>query len=768
MKQGRLACVFTLAALACGQALGQSAADCEIGYGFGQVPDYNYYGGVTSLAEACKTVSAGSYYIETADPASVSSSSQCFPVNPCEGCGAYQDEKGQTECKMATLETCPQGQVPAFQGNSYGSGFASLEAACQEVPAGSFYTDTPNPESATDDDECYPVETCQGCGSFQNETGQTECKTVTLQDCPANHVPSYTGYSGATSIDEVCVLVDAGHFFTDSSGDSTSTCYPVDGCEGCGAYQDEQGQTSCKNAELSDCPSGSVPSYASIYTRATSLGEICKPVEVGHYYTDSAGDSSSSCYPIDECQGCGVYQDEVGQTECKEVSLEDCPAGQVPAFSSSYEPIGSLEDACKAVNAGYFFEDIRGSYKSTCYPVDSCSVYTEPLYSSSCYTVSTCSGCGEYQDERMQTECKTADLDFCKAQVGGVPVQTSGGTSVQDACQAVPSGYRYEETYYCYTVEPCSGCGEYQDEAEQATCKTATKESCPANSVPKIGNASNPAQGLAEACQEVPAGSFFEDDEEECFPVAECSGCGSYQDEAGQSACKSSACGADAVPVYHAGSTEPVCQELPVPAGSYLNGGCAYKCTGCGSYQDEEGSSVCQIASIDDCPEGTYPILSQGATSLEAVCAEALEGQGYEESLCAFNDCFAEETSSIFTCTSLREAGYSDCSHAVMTESDWAAVSTSLTEATHVCFLEDEAVNECDCANPPTSSPENTGASSSGLSDEATIAVSSVAVVLGIAALSAAIFVYRRTSRMRSDSADSESVLSAKMAMFRA
>eukprot|EP00547_Thalassionema_nitzschioides_P005609 CAMPEP_0194212488 /NCGR_PEP_ID=MMETSP0156-20130528/12439_1 /TAXON_ID=33649 /ORGANISM="Thalassionema nitzschioides, Strain L26-B" /LENGTH=963 /DNA_ID=CAMNT_0038940327 /DNA_START=150 /DNA_END=3038 /DNA_ORIENTATION=- len=541
-------------------------------------------GGRTNLSDACQEVPKGYYYYDYEG---------CFYQRKCGGdgtsnCGIYQDEPGQKSCKVASLVDCKNVDASLVPRGST-EGVTSIEEACQVVPEGYRYNKNGN-------NDCYFVTKCGGdsddkdCGVYQDEKGQDKCKIATLEDCKVidqSLVPRGST-SGVTSLEKACQVVPEGHYYYQAPWSSPS-CYKVADCGGdkdeCGLYQDERGQDSCKTASVEDCQAIDTSLVPKSQTRgATTVEETCQVIPKGYHYTYF----SWKCYEKFPCDGCGEYQDEEGQEFCKVASVESCQemkAGSVPNESNPpYQGRERLEDACTVVEKGYYYH----------------FGYDDNI----CPNIRRCSDCGAYTDAIGQSECKVSTLRQCQSGEGrgGIPIQYENSysspppplrTSLQEACVEVPTGNYYEqdEDKRCYTSRPCVGCGLYQDETNQSSCKRKTCTG--SGAVQQFSVGAEDDNGLCINKDDVSAGQYIEtvDDDETL---------------------------------------------------------CAMNCTGCGLYQSSTGQDACEVA---DCPAGEYPILNSGATSIEEACAplpEIYYDLGFdfeflfihEESQCAFNSCY--------------------------------------------------------------------------------------------------------------------------------
>ena len=284
---------------------------------------YNDQIGQTSCTEKCPT---GRFYSETTRQAN----SALWGQAECTECaaGKYQNQEGQTSCK-----TCAAGKFQDTTGN----------AACKNCAPGKA-TDLVQNEGNTDRTACQTCGVgyyspasgqvyCYYCraayfshptnyrsGEYQNEEGQSSCKTCGL---------AKTTYNNAATSCESCRIGQFGY----------SPFFGV--CFDCadGKYQDLTGQTSCKN-----CLAGQ---YNSQMGRTA-----CSDCAAGQY----SGGGATSCTV---CQN-GKYQDQAVQSSCK-----NCPAGRyqiTESWTRYYYDHNALGD-CLYCTAGRYSS--AGSHGST-------------------------------------------------------------------------------------------------------------------------------------------------------------------------------------------------------------------------------------------------------------------------------------------------------------------------------------------------------------------------------------------------------------------
>ncbi|MEC8722614.1 MAG: DUF1565 domain-containing protein [Candidatus Thermoplasmatota archaeon] len=259
---------------------------------------------------------------------------------PCTG-GSYFDG---TSCQDSSLGHYVDGwgqtsQVSCAAGTYQPS---TAQTACLDADAG-HYVDSIGSTSQT---ECIP-------GSFQNQTGQTTCVMAppgTFTSTFASSIPqpcnlgTYQGQQGQTS----CEISDPGYFvdimgsdsqtpcpagtFNPSSGSiSQNTCIdsnpghysPIEGtsieiaCDP-GSWQNESGQTSCKQAIPGyHVPGASATSQipCSLGTYQPNVGGInCLTSDPGYFVDVLASAAQFEC-------DLGTFQSQQGSVECDDAQI---------------------------------------------------------------------------------------------------------------------------------------------------------------------------------------------------------------------------------------------------------------------------------------------------------------------------------------------------------------------------------------------------------------------------------------------------------------
>jgi len=258
-------------------------------------PGKNSGNGALLCCDACPP---GEAREDSADPNTCTACTPC-PVGhscsddeeiPCPA-GTYQDQTGQTTCKLCSAgqtsteaqETCNDCAV----GHKC-PGNGDVQTPC---PAGSYQDETgqttcklcsagqTSTEAQETCNDCAVGHKCPGngdvqtpcpAGSYQNQPGQTTCKA-----CQAGHI---SGTAAAT-----CTPCEVGRYCTDNVQRSCAA----------GTYQDQTAQTECKT-----CAVGSISDNGQ---------SACDTCALGHYCLDNLQRPCPS----------GTYQDEPGQTTCK-------------------------------------------------------------------------------------------------------------------------------------------------------------------------------------------------------------------------------------------------------------------------------------------------------------------------------------------------------------------------------------------------------------------------------------------------------------------
>lgn len=331
---------------------------------------------------------------------------------PCVECavGKFGDYPGLVPCKV-----CPAGKTGTRRGSFHAKHCApclpgkfsdgSGDGTCQDCPAGRY---TEVGASTFCAEECpagtfggtgvSDVSQCQPCGfgRFSSASGATACDlcsgtTVPTDDSTgcADVIPPFKGTTSCAPgeyQDEEgqsgCKPCPAGFVSAAASGMCTVECpygYETDGqkCSACPAGQEYDG------SQCVSCPAGTF--------KDTETG-VCTACSVGTFRTS---DISSTAY-----QTCavGTYQDEEGQTSCKNcLRNTGTEEGAVSSEGCGICPSGLASSAgspCAACPEGESSDGLGGD----------CEKCAPGMYSDA----GNCNACagGKYQDEDGQTSCK--------------------------------------------------------------------------------------------------------------------------------------------------------------------------------------------------------------------------------------------------------------------------------------------------------------------------------------------------------------------------
>lgn len=430
----------------------------------------------------------------------------------CESCpsNTYQDSSShsQTSCKAWTncgagtyvsqaptsssqreCSDCSSGKYQSQQSHTSASCLdcssstyqdAAGQSACKDCSLG-YYR-----QSASVQAQCELGYLCPGscarqacaAGTYQDQAGQRTCKT-----CPSSQYQDQTGKSG-------CKACDVGYYR--SSASSQTQCESGYYCGGscarqtcaAGTYQDDVGQSSCKN-----CPSNAYQDQ--------SGQKSCKTCSTGYYR--SSASSQQVCPAGSQCSGClkvscvsGTnYTDDVGQTSCKAISR--CGKAQRVQTAAT----ASSDTVCTSCGSGTY-QDSSSHLQSSCKTPSTCLVGTyvsQQVTLSSDRQCSACDGATGYQDQTNQAQCKTVQLCQAGQYASKAPTSSSNrvctscvlGSSYQSATshsqsscidvQAACAQGKYQSAAATLTSDRvCSTCGagKFQDLVGQTSCKTYT------------------------------------------------------------------------------------------------------------------------------------------------------------------------------------------------------------------------------------------------------------------------------------------------------
>ena len=311
------------------------------------------------------------------------------------------------------------------------------------------------------------------------------------------------------------------------------------------------------------------------------------------------------------CDGTHWYQDEIGQSECKPLTV--CVPGEyVTTAPTSSSDRGCA--SCTTVGNGEFFSATANRifchpWRAACGDLDG-----DPLtmVEVAAPTVTSdrmceiCNGTHWYQDEVGQTECKP--VTFCAA---GDYEEISSTTTSDTICAACPAG-TFSNTVSCTLCEA----GTYQDEAGKSFCD-ATTLCQPGRFV------ASPATTTSDTiCASCPAGTFSS-----TTNALECHACpaGTYQDDHESTSCKTTAlCEAGKFIEQPATpSSDTVCADCP--AGKFSEAENTVECAACpaGFFQPAPGQAEC--VSVSRCVPGEYQTTAHTPTT-DRVCGTCSAG----------------------------------------------------------------------------------------------------------------------------------------------
>ena len=265
----------------------------------------------------------------------------------CTG-DTYQNQAGQSTCPDRTI--CQPGQYVDDDGSS------TTNRVCQPCAKGSKST-------TTNQGTC---DVCDGSTKYQDETGQSSCKTVS--SCPAGQGVTQNATSESNTVCENCDGVnkysdvdsktaackdtvtqcDAGFKFVPPTTTSKGACQECTGSTFISASNHQQ--TSCTTHAT--CVAGQYVTQ----TPSSTRNRLCQACPVGSV---SSGENQASCTV---CDGTNEYQDQTGQTSCKTASTCEAGKGVTIAHTTTantqcetcdgtnkYSNVDSY-DACQAVN----------------------------------------------------------------------------------------------------------------------------------------------------------------------------------------------------------------------------------------------------------------------------------------------------------------------------------------------------------------------------------------------------------------------------------
>lgn len=397
-------------------------------------------------------------------------------VPSCESCyvGTYQNESESTECNP-----CSAGTYQAFHGRS----------ECSECDLGTF----------SDEEGQY---NCEYCGyvnnqyGYQDEKGQPECKLctggsvgITKEDCTICQAGEY--------LDGNTCLSCSGLVYQDEIGQIGYSCKHCDPgtrpvadhsrCEACPANQYLYGYVEPYSCE--DCPIGKYSDgitecdYCPMGQEGITGQSGCQACSAGKKGNQVSG-TQYECVPC--TREYGQYQDEEGQSECK-----NCPNGMGVNFNIT---------ACVLCDAGEYLNYDTGRTCDPC-PINSYQVLTGQNFCYNCEPEK-----GSYQNSPGKTQCESCNV--------GYVYDSSTTPGVCTMCQRGTFWTSYYGDWQCLACEAGTYMGEdtliphIANEHGDAECT-----SCPNGLVSQAG---------ATECTEAPRSTADDDnnDLEWIIPVA--------------------------------------------------------------------------------------------------------------------------------------------------------------------------------------------------------------------------------------------------------
>ena len=364
---------------------------------------------------------------------------------------------------------------------------------------------------------------CSGRTKYQNLTGQSSCKTVS------------SGYytTGCNSSGNNCTNQSQCTGATYCSGGVQNSC------PGSYTANTTAGKTSASQCQIS-VSAGKYIATANSSTQSTCAAGRYKAAHTVNYGSTSscstcgAGTySSSGAASCTACSGSTQYQNLTGQTSCKTVSsgyYKSSNSAQTQCPSGYRDGAGAANvNGCEMdVDAGHYVATANSATQSTCAggrykaahtvkygSTSSCSTCGAGTYSSSgAASCTACSGSTQYQNLTGQTSCKTVSSGYYKS-----------SNSAQTQC---PSGYR--DGAGAANVNGCEmdvDAGHYV-----ATANSATQSTCAGG---RYKAAHTVKYGSTSSCSTCGVGTYSSSGAASCTA---CSGSTQYQNETGQTSCK--------------------------------------------------------------------------------------------------------------------------------------------------------------------------------------------------------------------------------------
>nr|WP_292968370.1 hypothetical protein [Allomuricauda sp.] len=453
-----------------------------------------------------------------------------------------------------------------------------------------------------------------GLGFYQEETGKKFCNhcrckfslgwnSNTQCDSPGSTIPEGLYYTGS-----YCDACAAGKYYEHTNVVSRSEDHDLENayCHTCPTGQFQNNAGKLKTAESSGGPCVSCGTVGS-KAYGDEPNAYCRQCDPGTYGYCVGSNNANDCFTNKafylECGSCttGKYQNEFGKDDCKL-----CAQGQ-------YQNLNQ-QDSCKScvsyvsTKPNEYYQDQIG--QTSCKNCDSVSngafKYTSSPFTS-CYQ---CDG-GEY----LSTDLST-DHDCIKCPAG----QWSGDHGLTHACNNCAAGKYGTGAGMTSELSACTNCGygQYQSSAGQTSCI-----GCPTGRYRQVDNAGGTSINACDQCYEgnyadqtglanckICGPGKAQNDRGQAF----CDICqaGQYQDQNGQNNCKncesgryqnvaqSSACQSCDAGKYNPNSGSNVeSQCLNCPEGKYTNEHGQASCKNCGTgrYQGQQQQISCKACS---------------------------------------------------------------------------------------------------------------------------------------------------------------------------
>ena len=312
----------------------------------------------------------------------------------CDGVNTYQDEEGGASCKV--VDTCADGEYVTQ------TPLSTRNRLCQACPAGSVSSGT-NQASCT---------ACDGVNEYQDQSGQTSCKTVS--SCPKGQGVT----QNATTIsDTVCQPCISGSTYSDVDS-KTASCQAVNVCDGSEAEAEPPTAQSDRECQ---CAAGHY-----VYVDVNTATESCQPCPSGTY--QPSANALETCPNTWATCAAGTYISVHGTT----TSDRTC----TPCASGSFTDTSNQESCTAYTDCGsdrYVSVDGTTTTDQTCADKKAdgsvCSAGQE-CTSGSCDSGTCVTSCNDNTDCAASQYCDGVS-GFCKDKVG-----QDESCGITDECQS--------------------------------------------------------------------------------------------------------------------------------------------------------------------------------------------------------------------------------------------------------------------------------------------------------------------------------------------